>query len=386
MLNVYIFDNKMTRSSIYGIGTYVNELSKSFRLGNVPNVNVCFIHLNYNTKRFFQEEVDNVSHWYFPVPQNKYKDEEKQNQLYFQSVVFMLKKHIRRTDNLIFHLNYLNCKTFSDELKTSFNCKIVLAVHYLTWCIDILGNASHLKNILCESKKNLDHLGIRVKKSFYEEKESLCSVDKVICLSYFTANILQKKYKVKRENISIIYNGLEEQAKESYTIDIIRQKYQLPKDTNVILFAGRLDPVKGLSYFIRASKIVLEQFPDIHFVIAGSGDYDTYLKECGNQWMNIHFLGLLEKTDLYELYSIADIGVMPSFHEQCSYVAIEMMMHGIPIIASTSTGLSEMIVDGYTGMHVPVQEFEDKVEIDVSLLAENIFFLLKNTANIVSFF
>jgi glycosyltransferase involved in cell wall biosynthesis len=158
----------------------------------------------------------------------------------------------------------------------------------------------------------------------------------------------------------------------------IYRKYNLPMEVPVIIFAGRLDQVKGLAYFIQASKIVLDQIPNCQIIIAGSGDYHIFMKERGNKWMNIHFSGLLEKKELYELYSIADFGVMPSFHEQCSYVAIEMMMYGLPIIGSTSTGLSEMIDEGVTGLHVPVEEFEDKVEIDVILLAEKILYLLEN--------
>jgi len=378
MINLYVFDNKNSRSSIYGIGTYINELSKSISPYNKQGIHICFIHLNYDTKKLFQEEINGITHWYFPLSKIKYKDSEKHNQLYFQNIVFILKKYIQQTDNLIFHLNYLNCKTFSDALKASFNCKIVLAVHYLTWCLDLLSNVSQLKIILNKSDEKLEQLDIRVRKSFKEEKESLLSVDKVLCLSNHTAEILNKKYKIKKNNIAVIYNGLEDRSQREFDVEIIRQKYQLPIKTTVIMFAGRLDPVKGLSFFIRASKIVLEQFPDTHILVAGSGDYDSCMKECGNKWMNIHFIGLQEKVDLYELYSITDIGVIPSFHEQCSYVAIEMMMHGIPIVASTSTGLSEMVEEGITGLHVPVQEFEDKVDIDVSLLAEEMLYLLKN--------
>ena len=69
---------------------------------------------------------------------------------------------------------------------------------------------------------------------------------------------------------------------------------------------------------------------------------------------------------------------MPSFHEQCSYVAIEMMMHGIPLIASTTTGLKEMVTDGVTGMHIPIIEHPDKVEIDTDLLAEKILYMLQH--------
>lgn len=57
------------------------------------------------------------------------------------------------------------------------------------------------------------------------------------------------------------------------------------------------------------------------------------------------FLGKLDKITLSNIYNIADIGVMPSRHEQCSFVAIEMMMHGLSVISSNTSGLNEMFSD-----------------------------------------
>ena len=102
------------------------------------------------------------------------------------------------------------------------------------------------------------------------------------------------------------------------------------------------------------------------------------MKECEDIWANVTWTGLIRKDKLCELYAISDIGVMPSFSEQCSYVAIEMMMHGLPIIGNASTGLKEMIVDGETGLHIPVIEHPDKVEIDSSLLVAKMLYLLQN--------
>ena len=55
-------------------------------------------------------------------------------------------------------------------------------------------------------------------------------------------------------------------------------------------------------------------------------------------------------------------------------------MHGLPIIANATTGLKEMIEDGQTGWHIPVMEYEDRVEIDTILLSEKILYLLLHPA------
>jgi len=62
--------------------------------------------------------------------------------------------------------------------------------------------------------------------------------------------------------------------------------------------------------------------------------------------------------------------------ENCSYVAIEMMMHGLPMITSAAPGLAEMTEDGVSSLQVPLIIKEDKVEIDTSLLTEKMLYLL----------
>ena len=75
----------------------------------------------------------------------------------------------------------------------------------------------------------------------------------------------------------------------------------------------------------------------------GEGDFALYLKECKGYWNKITFTGKLAKSELNKFYQIADIGILLSLHEQCSYVVLEMLSYGIPIIGSDSTGLKEMI-------------------------------------------
>lgn len=75
-------------------------------------------------------------------------------------------------------------------------------------------------------------------------------------------------------------------------------------------------------------------------------------------WSKIIFSGRLPKELIYKFYQIADVGILPSFAEQCSYVAIEMMMHGLPIVGTDSTGLSEMIIDGENGYKVNLNEMK----------------------------
>ena len=100
------------------------------------------------------------------------------------------------------------------------------------------------------------------------------------------------------------------------------------------------------------------------------------MQDINDCWGKIHFTGRVEKNILYKFYQIAEIGVMPSLHEQCSYVAIEMMMFSIPLIATTTTGLNEMISNGVNGWKVSIIEKDKTVEIPVATLKDIIIKVL----------
>ena len=215
-----------------------------------------------------------------------------------------------------------------------------------------------------------------------DEDESLLykAVDRVIALSGYTQKFLCSEYHIDPSKITVFPNGLDDISLELETDrDMLRRKWRISENEFVILFVGRLHPVKGLIFLIRAFRKVLETIPDCRLIIAGNGQFDSYMEGCEDIYAKVTWTGLLSKKKLYELYSIADIGVMPSFHEQCSYVAIEMMRHGIPLIVSASAGLNEMVEEGKSGLHVPVIEYPDKMDIDTTLLTGKMIHLLQNT-------
>ena len=371
-MNLYIF-NETRLGVIYGVGTYLRELSSALKSSDI---NVCMINLTSEKPHIKMEEIDGIRYWHFPSPVQWKARNEEQWDFYHRNIVYLLQLHIKDKKNLIFHLNNNKKNKLAEELKKKFDCKIVLTIHFLEWRLKPSDNLSHSTKTL-ESQQSLQiKKGIKdLKEEVQREKEIFKVVDHIICLSEKTLLILQEDYKINPEKITLIHNGLADN--KSFIIKpTLKQKYYVP-DIPIILFVGRLDEGKGLSYALRAFKIVLKAHPDCRFIIVGKGAFDLRLKECEDIWMNVTWTGLLSKEKLYELYAIADIGIVPSFHEQCSYVAIEMMMHGLPIIG-TSTGMSEMVDNYMTGFHIPVIKHTNRIEIDSSLFAEKIVYLLQH--------
>ena len=118
--------------------------------------------------------------------------------------------------------------------------------------------------------------------------------------------------------------------------------------------AGRLAPIKGLLYLIRAFASLRSEFPNVCLEVAGEGPEQTVLQEearaLGLEGC-ISFLGW--QADVGSLFARWDVFVMPSLDEGLGLSALEAMAGGLPVVASTAGGLSELVEHGRTGWLVP---------------------------------
>ncbi len=377
-MNLYIF-NETRRGAIYGIGTYIRELTASLKS---HDIHICVINLFSEKPQIQIEETGNLRHWYFPVPleEQRTSDVLKQRALYFRNIAYLLQLYIKDKKDLIFHLNYPHNKNLIEELKKAFECRVISVIHFSKWGAVVFDNLQRLRSILSKKHPN-DSFDEDLKKSFEEEKTDYSKSDHVVCLSNYMQQILCQDYGLDATKVSVIPNGLKDNGewqiehRKLFDKDALRTKWNIPHGEKIILFAGRIDEMKGVSYLIKAFRKVLKTDPNCRMIIAGSGDYDICLQEARDICTKITFTGLLEKEELYELYEIADIGVTPSLFEPFGYVAVEMMMHKLPIVATATSGLDEVINDT-CGLKIPIIKYSDKIEIDTDLLAKKIRYLL----------
>jgi glycosyltransferase len=372
-MNLYIF-NQTRRGTVFGVGTYIRELTVALK---DSGINICVINLISDKPQIHTEEIDGIKHWHFPLAiadQRTISNEEQWN-LYFRNVVYLLQLHIKDKNNLIFHLNYFESSKLAQELKNVFACKIVATSHFSDWGFTIYDNLPRLRSIL--NKEHSDSLGDKVIKSVEEEKSYYSKVDHIICLSNYMQKIMHCYYGLDTSKISVIPNGLFDMVDSAISIKYLRKKWNIQAKEKLILFAGRIDEVKGVVYLIKAFREVLKKNQNCRLIIAGSGDYDTCFKEAKDISMKITFTGMLEKKELHEIYKIADIGVAPSLFEPFGFVAVEMMMHELPIVTTATSGLNE-IVDETCGLKIPLTVLPDRVEIDTIVLSEKILYLLQH--------
>ena len=132
---------------------------------------------------------------------------------------------------------------------------------------------------------------------------------------------------------------------------------------HVLLFVGRLTPIKGLETLLRAlavlrsdglaaKKLTLLVVGGTKGDEAGSGHLRRLAHELGvGEWVN--FRGSQPQDVLPDYYAAADLCLMPSRYESFGMVALEAMASGVPVIASRAGGLAVTVQDGATGRLVP---------------------------------
>lgn len=381
MKNLYIFNIPM-KGAEYGVGTYISQLVKSLQTTSIKLNRVI---LAAPCTTFKVETINNVRCFIVPTP--CCRDSNMSNQQYmdilYNDTVYLLKSYIDNGDDNIFHVNFLQSGLLAEKLKAHFNGKVILTMHYTEWSFLLSGNKRLLNQIL---KKKTSILNIQenyILEIFMSDKNLLNShFDGIIAISEHSYNDIINLFNVPKNKVTLINNALSDGYRHisHQTKCQLKQKFFIDEQTNVILFAGRLDPIKGVNTLIKAFKEVLRFYPNTDLFIAGSGDFDSLFPHSNSYWTKIHFTGFLSKSSLHKLYSIADIGVVPSIHEEFGYVAIEMMMHKIPVIVSNTTGLSEIVENGKTGLYTELKQNKSSIKLSYEDLVRNMISLLSSKA------
>ncbi|MCD6386219.1 glycosyltransferase, partial [Candidatus Sumerlaeota bacterium] len=186
---------------------------------------------------------------------------------------------------------------------------------------------------------------------------------------------------IPSEKIFVIYNGvdlrnvvrLNDEEKHQ-----LRQELGFSSSNLIVSMIAQLRPRKGAEYFIRAIPHVRTQIPESRFLIVGDAEFvegRDYLNELKQLAEKLSVTEVLTFTgfrpDADKIMEIVDVLVLPSlFGEGLPLVLIEAMAHGVPVVATNTSGNKEVVVDGETGMLVP--------PTDVIQLADKLTILLRS--------
>jgi len=143
--------------------------------------------------------------------------------------------------------------------------------------------------------------------------------------------------------------------------EIMRQKLQIPVKSQVLLFLGRITVDKGVRELLSAFASIKHQDNVPHLILVGpfeknSGAVDNICESEIFKFPNVHAVGYSSYPESY--LAIADILCLPSYREGFGTVVIEAAAMSVPTIGTDIDGLSDAVVDGKTGLLVPVRDIE----------------------------
>jgi glycosyltransferase involved in cell wall biosynthesis len=169
------------------------------------------------------------------------------------------------------------------------------------------------------------------------------AADRVVCVSNDSRRLIAAKG-VSHKKLETLWNG----------IDLERFPYTGPNPDGPAVMVARLSPEKDGANLLRAASLVVRRRPSFRLEIAGSGQCLGAMRDLVAELdieKNVKFLG--EVQDIPSLLQRASLLVLPSLTEGLSLTLLEAMATGLPVVATSVGGNTEVVIDGTTGLLVP---------------------------------
>jgi D-inositol-3-phosphate glycosyltransferase len=216
------------------------------------------------------------------------------------------------------------------------------------------------------------------------ERQVITRADRIIAATPAEQAQLEWLYKVEPRKVTVIPPGVDTCHFYPIPADEARQYIGLARDDRMILFVGRIEPLKGVSTLIKAVACLhLKNLKEpVHLAVIG-GDPEAAPEEISEEMASLQklcddltvgkmvaFLGKRGQDTLPYYYSAAEVVVMPSYYESFGMVALEAMACGTPVIASQVGGLAYLVQDGVTGYTVPTEDHDALCERLTAILGD----------------
>lgn len=228
------------------------------------------------------------------------------------------------------------------SLLSSQPVKCVTTVH--SFIIDELGGS--------------EEIGFKDRLIYKRELFTRQTVEKFIVVSEKLKEKLMEEG-VGEKNVEVITHGIEIPKVKSLSsgYNRIRKEFGLRVDEVVVGIIGRLVPVKNHALFLRAAKRVLDSVDNVKFLVVGDGYLRNDLEETANRLrisQSVIFIGW--KNDINEAFKAIDMLVLCSTTETQGLVVLEALSFAKPVIATDINQISETVINGSTGVLVPLND------------------------------
>jgi len=240
----------------------------------------------------------------------------------------------------IVHSHYWLSALVAQELSDQWNIAHVTTFHTI----------ADIKNICLMWQ-------IENSRRIFAEREIAIKADVVLAADTHEIEFLSRAYRIPNHKFKLTSGGVD--PLKFYPIDklLARKKLNIG-DEKILLFVGRLDPIKGLNLLLEAAYLVKEFYSVKIIVIGGDSGENSEIQKLDKLAQDLGitekviFINAVDQNTLSYFYSAADILTIPSYYESFGLVALEAMSCGLPVIAMSTGGLTNLIVHGETGLLV----------------------------------
>lgn len=176
--------------------------------------------------------------------------------------------------------------------------------------------------------------------------------DVVIACSKQTALDCEKDYKIKKNKLVVIPNGADNIHMDSKIQKSIAFKFSKP----IVGYFGTFRSRKGIGVLLKAVEKLKKKYPNITLILAGDGVLTVQIKALTKKLKlsnNVKILNNIDNQSIGSYYKICDCVAMPSLYEGMPLVMLEAMAVESIVVASSVSGIPEIIKNGINGFLVP---------------------------------
>ncbi|MHA1651896.1 MAG: glycosyltransferase family 4 protein [Candidatus Helarchaeota archaeon] len=225
--------------------------------------------------------------------------------------------------------------------ESSLFARVVKDSPFIYKAVGTIALQRHRKNITWR-----DHLG---KFYFpllgYFERVAIHHANFTIAISDAIKQEIRTEYNILGGKIYRIYNGVNlERFHPLQNSSLIQKQLGFDKE-KIILFVGRLSPIKGPHLLLQAIPAILKEFPQSKFLFIGDGPLKAYFHKMIHSFRlneHIKLLGFIPNSEIPQYFAIANLCIIPSLYEPFGLVALESLASETPILSSNRGGLAEI--------------------------------------------